>query len=194
MFPGFSTEASFDLADVLGDTATLRTSHVYLCRVLRATLGYDIAAFAYPNGYALVTRAERFDLPGCFPKSPPERWLTGKLFPSFFDPRSWIDLVTGQIADFRVFVLVVSDQAPDPGGRDADWDSAAGWVRRSARDDLPESLPDDRLPPRRCRVFIYHFRSVNGFNHKLQDQHKTPTADQHLRGARLLDYLQKGVP
>jgi hypothetical protein len=195
--PGFSDKMSFDILDFVADNATLLGTFDYLRRKLNSgELPYSFSPYPYSDGFVLVTRPERFDIKTLAPLRPPFRWNLFKLTPQWNSPRGWLrmawELVDGQKGHFRQFVFVIAKEVNGP-GRGADFDSAQRLYQGNLQDfPLPESMQTTLLQPRRCRVFVYHYKTFNGFDPVLQTlKDGTPSCVDQLRGAKLLEYLER---
>jgi HEAT repeat protein len=186
--PRSSTHTEFDPEDMgLGDTATLKDAYKRLRRAL-GNLGYDLAVFRYPNnGFVIVTNAERFNMESKKPDFK-YRFNLGKIPRGVFDFGSWLEFFSGQRGHFRVFVFVFGDVHPQAGSPPG-FGTVKEWVHCSQLTNLPKDLLHIRLAHRPCSIYIYHFQSLNGFDHQPHDQ--PPTAMEHLEGAGLMAYLQR---
>lgn len=148
--------------------------------------------FAVPNGFALVTRLERFGADGS-PEGNPPRWDLGKNVLREFSMWSYIKaLFTANPAFYRVFVFVVTDKpfAVNASAEIGSFEKAfEGGVNR-----LPRQLARQRLSDAHyCSVLVYEFERpyshADDASVRLLQPGKVTCAD-HLNSTGLLGHLR----
>jgi hypothetical protein len=163
---------------------------------LRAALtanGYDeVGYFGVPDGFAVVTRLERFE-PGGVSAVGPSRWTLEMPPLAAFDLYAYVKaLLTAETGHFRVIVFVVTSAPFAAGEAGIDAETLQRWTR-TGNNTLPAAL---RASPfgdsHAVTALVYEFSKVRGGRSVKLHLPSETSAQDHLTASRILAALGGG--
>jgi hypothetical protein len=171
--------------EYLAGIATLKDAYLRLSSALKAR-SYDVEVLKAPGGFALASRAERYN-PATGESLPePDRWSTVPTHLSLDSSLIW-HFISGKDVHVRIFLFVVTDLPIEPIYRkELDSGTFLDWVY--ARSDLlPSAVKQESYVGKHCFAFVYNF---SGKQRSLTLQFDSPNAVKQLEQAGIMEGVE----
>lgn len=173
-----------------GARATLGDLNKKLAGALTSQ-GYTARSyFVVPDGFAVVTRLEKFGAGGA-PAAGEERWSTGNTVPQRFTLEGYLaSLFSGEPGRFRVLVFVVTSHPFAATGTSPSRRTTLDWLGNGF-DSLPRTIANASAPADiKCTVLIYEFLKPPGGSARFVAPGHLDGGD-HVRGSGVITAMER---